>query len=179
MRPSSPDDIRAIFATSGDFNEIFDAFEAAVAMGLKDVEMYRILFWNNALSPDEVRLFGEKLAISFPDIAYDVYYWVASVFEVTYSSYDNFELALLYYRKAAVARPEEVAPYLDAADCFNPDLNIPPADQLLSFLRSGIPLVTNKISLLQRLAYICEMTGDQDQSQYYRRLADDIRRLRN
>ena len=179
MLPRTPDEIRAVFATSGDFNEIFDAFEVAVAMGLKDVELYRVLFWNTALSPDEVRLFGEKLAASYTDIAYDVYAWLASVFEVTYSSYDNFELALLYYRKAAGARPEEVAPYLDAADCYNPDLNIPPADQLLSFLRSGIPLVSNKKSLLHRLAYICEMTGDQEQSQYYRRLADDIGRLRN
>ncbi len=179
MRPLTPEEIRSIFTSSPDFNEIFDAFEVAVALELKDVEVYRLLFWNTALSPDEVRLFGEKLAVSFPDLAYDVFSWIASVLEVTYSSYDNFELALLYYRKAAAARPEEVTPYLDAADCYNSDLNIPPADQLISFLRSGLPTVTNKKALLQRLAYVCEMSGDVEQSHYYRKLADDIGRLRN
>jgi hypothetical protein len=39
--------------------------------------------------------------------------------------------------------------------------------------------VNNKKALLQRLAYVCEMSGDVEQSHYYRKLADDIGRLRN
>jgi tetratricopeptide (TPR) repeat protein len=175
----SIEEFRTIFSTSDDFNVIFDAFEEALRTGLKDLELYRMLFWNNALSPDEVRLFGERLAKEFDDLAYDVFLWLASVFEVTYSAYDNFELALHYYRKAAEARPAEVEPYVNAADCYEPDLNIPPADQLLAFLRSGLPVVTNKKVVLLRLAYICEMIGDEEQARYYRSLADDIERSRN
>ncbi len=175
----SIDDLRTIFSTSDDFNVIFDAFEDALRQQIKDLALYRLLFWNSALSPDEVRLFGDRLAKEFLDLAYDVHLWLASVFEVTYSAYDNFELALLYYRKAAEARPEEVEPYVNAADCYEPDLNIPPADQLLSFLRSGLPVVSNKKVLLGRLSYLCEMIGDEKQARYYRTLADDLERSRN
>lgn len=179
MARYSSDDIRNIFSTSSDFNEIFDAFEEAIGQGLKDVELYRQLFWNSALSPDEVCLFGEKLAATFVDLAFDVFMWLASVFEVTYSSYDNFELAIKYYQKAARARPTEVAPFIDASDCYDPDLNIPPLDMLLKFLRTGIPSVENKKALLQRLAYLYELGGDEEMAKYYRRLSDDIGRIKN
>ena len=179
MARYTPDDIRTIFATSSDFNEIFEAFEDAVSLGLVDVNLYRLLFWNNALSPDEVCLFGEKLAAEFKSMAYDVYMWLASVFEVTYSSYDNFELAMRYFRKATEASPGEVAPYIEASECYDPDLNIPPITQMLPFLKSGVQRVKDKRSLLERIAYLCEITGDEDQGRYYRRLADDIGRSRN
>jgi len=56
------EEIRAKFSNSTDFNEIFDAFEDAIAQNIQDVELYRLLFWNNSLGPDELCLFGEKLA---------------------------------------------------------------------------------------------------------------------
>jgi len=173
------EEIRAKFANSTDFNEIFDAFEDALAQGLKDVELYRLLFWNNSLAPDELCLFGEKLAKEFPDIAYDTYMWLASVFEVTYSSYDNFELAIKYYRKAAVTKPSEPDPYLDAADCFDPDLNIPPVDVLVEFLKDGVKHVGNKKALLLRLAHLYQIIGNEAQSDYYRNLADELGRSEN
>ena len=173
------EEIRAKFASSADFNEIFDAFEDAMEQRLDKLELYRLLFWNNSLAPDELCMFGEKLAREFPDLAYDTYMWLASVFEVTYSSYDNFELTIKYYKKAAVARPSEVDPYLDAADCFDPDLNIPPVDILIGFLKEGIGGVKNKKLLLQRLSHLYQIIGDQEQSTYYRNLADDIERPSN
>jgi len=173
------EEIRAKFSTSQDFNEIFDAFEDALAQGIKDVELYRLLFWNNSLGPDELCLFGEKLAKEFPDLSYETYMWLASVFEATYSSYDNFDLAMTYYRKAARARPDEVDPYLNAADCYEPDLNIPPADALIAFLKDGLKTVSNKKTLLQRLSYLYQMIGDREQSDYYRNLADDLGKFQN
>jgi tetratricopeptide (TPR) repeat protein len=168
----TPDEIRFKFANSTDFNELFDAFEDALTQRLQDVELYRLLFWNHSLGPDELCLFGEKLAKEFPALAYDVYMWLASVFEVTYSSYDNFELAMKYYRKAAAANPSHVDPYLDACDCYDPDLNIPPADLLVEFLKQGLGTVSNKKALLLRLAHLFQLMGDQEQSDYYRDLAD-------
>ncbi|HEY4613503.1 MAG TPA: hypothetical protein VII11_11025, partial [Bacteroidota bacterium] len=72
----APDEIRFKFSNSADFNELFDAFEDAIRQGIQDVELYRLLFWNHSLGPDELCLFGEKLAKEFPVIAYDVYMWL-------------------------------------------------------------------------------------------------------
>jgi hypothetical protein len=173
------DEIRGKFANGKDFNEIFDAFEEALKQSLQDVELYRLLFWNAALSPDELCLFGEKLAKEFPTLAYETYMWLANVFEVTYSSYDNFELAIRYYRKAAKVKPMEVQPYLNAADCHEPDLNIPPFTLLVEFLKEGLNSVKDKKTLLHRLSYLYQMHGDQKQADFYRILADDLGRLQN
>ncbi|MGD1045668.1 MAG: hypothetical protein ABR936_10135 [Bacteroidota bacterium] len=173
------DEIRSRFAKGKDFNEIFDAFEDALIQGIQDVELYRLLFWNSALSPDELCLFGEKLAKEFPNLAYETYMWLASVFEATYFLSDNFELAMQYYRKAAAAKPEEVQPYLDAADCHDPELNIPPLYWLVEFLKLGINLVKDKKTLLHRLSYLYQMHGDQKQADFYRTLADDLGRNQN
>jgi hypothetical protein len=58
----TPDEIRSKFANSTDFNELFDAFTDAINQRIQDVELYRLLFWNHSLGPDELCLFGEKLA---------------------------------------------------------------------------------------------------------------------
>jgi tetratricopeptide (TPR) repeat protein len=173
MRAYNVDEIRQCFSSSSDFNEIFDAFQSALSQRLKDVEHYRLLFWNHSLTADEVRLFGEKLAAEFPDLAYDVFLWLASVFEVTYSSVDNFELALHYYQKAATVRPTESDPYLDACDCYDPDLNIPPLGNLIEFVKVGIGQVHNPVSLYKRLAYLYELAGNVEQSELYRRKAEE------
>ncbi len=175
----TPEEIRTVFSTSQDFNELFDAFEDALVSELRDLELYRLLFWNSALGPDELCMFGEKLARTFPDLSYEIYMWLANIFEVTYSSYDNFELAIAHYKKAAAARPQEADPYLNAADCYEPDLNIPPADVLIAFLREGLKTVIAKKMVLQRLSYLYQMIGDREQSDYYRNLADDLGKYQN
>jgi tetratricopeptide (TPR) repeat protein len=173
MRSYTQEEIRRCFSSSTDFNEIFDAFQSAIAQQFKDLEPYRLLFWNHSLTADEVRLFGEKLTQEFPDLAYDVYLWLAGIFEVTYSSSDNFELALYYYQKAAGVHPEEPDPYLDACDCYDPDLNIPPLTVLMDFVREGVRHVGNPTSLYRRLSHLYELAGDTDQSDFYRRKADE------
>ena len=172
-RSYTVEEIRRCFSTSTDFNEIFDVFQAALGQRLKDVEPYRLLFWNHSLTPDEVRLFGEKLAAEFPDMSYDVYLWLASVFEVTYSGNDNFELAIHYYQKAAWAKPAEPDPYLDACDCYDPDLNIPPLAMLIEFVKHGLDHVKNPNSLHKRLSQLYNLAGDVEKSDYYRHLAEE------
>jgi len=172
MRNYTVEEIRRCFSTSTDFNEIFDVFQAALAQEVKDVEPYRLLFWNHSLTPDEIRLFGEKLSTQFPDLAYDVYLWLAGVFEVTYSARDNFELAVHYYQKAALVRPAEPDPYLDACDCYDPDLNIPPLFSLIEFVENGAGHVTNPASLFRRLSHLYRLAGNEEMSEHYRRKAD-------
>ena len=173
MARFSLEEIRRFFAGSTDFNEIFDAFEDSVQQGFKDIELYRLLFWNHSLTPDELCLFGEKLAKEFPELSYDVFRWLASVFAVTYSAYDNYELALKYYKKAAFANPTEPGSYLDASDCYEPDLNIPPVDMLIEFLRYGAEYVQNPKPLFYKLAYFYSMAGDKEMSEKYKRKSEE------
>ncbi len=176
MHLNSLDDIRKIFSSSTDFNEIFDVFQTALAQKVKDVELYRLLFWNQSLTADEIRLFGEKLAAEFPDLAFDVYVWLASVFEVTTASNDNYELALAYYQKASAICPSEPDPYLDACDCYDPDLNIPPLSVLIEFIQRGVQHVENPAALYKRMASLYELTGDTERSEHCRRKADECGR---
>ena len=165
-------EIRKRFELSDEFNELFDAFEQAIEQRIIDIELYRLLFWNHTLSPDELCLFGEKLVKEFPELAYDAFMWLASIFEVTYSMVDNYELALTYYRKAARAKPDELDPYLDAADCYEPDLNIPPITVLTHFLKAGTEHVRNPKPIYQRLAHLFELQGNDEMSDFYKRKAD-------
>ena len=173
MRSYTLDEIRRCFSTSTDFNEIFDVFQFALTQKVQDVEPFRLLFWNPSLTVDEIRLFGEKLAGEYPNLAYDVYLWLASVFEVTYSSDDNFELALVYYEKAAAAKPEEPDPYVNAIDCYDPDLNIPPLMTLVDFVKRGLVNTKDPAALYTCLAQMYERAGDTSQSELYRRKADE------
>lgn len=167
------DEIRRRFELSKEFNEIFDAFQQAIQQRLEDIELYRQLFWNHSLTPDELQLFGEKLAKEFSCLSYDIYMWLASVFEVTYSMSDNYELALKYYRKAAATKPAQPEPYLDAADCYEPDLNIPPVSSLITFLKEGVRAVAGPRTLYLRLSYLYDIAGNDEMSDYCKRKAEE------
>ncbi|MBI5475950.1 MAG: hypothetical protein HY964_04360 [Ignavibacteriales bacterium] len=167
------DEIRDRFESAKEFNEIFDAFEQAIEQRIDDIELYRLLFWNSALKAEELSLFGEKLAKEFPHISYDVYMWLASVFEVMHSVYDNYELALQYYKKASAAKPNSLAPYLDAADCYEHDLKIPPIHLLIEFLKQGTCLVDEPMPIYEKLAYLYEISGNDEMSKFFKRKLEE------
>ena len=171
----SIENIRHCFATSRDFNEIFEAFQDALRQRIDDIELYRKLFWNHWLTTDELQLFGEKLAQEFPQLAYDVYMWLASIFGITHAMEDNYELALEYYRKAAGAKPMSIDPYLDASDCYEPDLNIPPLHTLINFLKQGAQFVPAPKPLYHRLAHFYDISGNDEMNMFYQRKANDQR----
>lgn len=173
MPELTPEDIRRCFESSQDFNEIFDAFEQALSRGMDDIDLYRALFWNHALSADEICLFGEKIARAFPSLAYETYIWLARVFETTHAVFDNFSLAVEYYARAAAVRPYEPEPYIRAADCYDSDLNIPAIDTLIHFLQLGEDLVPDPHPLYQRLAYLYGVIGDLEKSDFYRNKLGD------
>jgi tetratricopeptide (TPR) repeat protein len=163
----SYEEIRNRFINSEDFNEIFDAVEEAIRQRIEDIELYRLLFWNNSLSAEAIAMFGEKIANEFPSIAYDVYMWLASVFEVVHSKFDNYEGALRYYKRASQVKPDELDPYLDAADCYDPDLNIPPAEALIEFLTEGLKYVRVPKPIFQRLCLLHRAIGNEEMARYY------------
>jgi tetratricopeptide (TPR) repeat protein len=173
MTNLSRDDIRFRFSNSTTFNEIFDAFQSAIQQGIDDIELYRLLFWNDSLTADEIILFGEKLTKVFPPLRYDVYMWMANVFEAVHGTSDNFERALEYYEMAAAVEPSSPDPYIDACDSHDPDLNIPPAKHLIDFLLRGLEFVVEKRPLYLRLMEFYQIVGDNDLAEYYRQKAEE------
>jgi tetratricopeptide (TPR) repeat protein len=171
MPPLDLKEIQRRFEHSTEFNEIFDAFEQALTRGVDDMELYRLLFWNKALSADEVRLFGDKLATELPRLAFDVCMWLANVFEVTYAYSDNYELAMAYFRKASDARPDAVEPYVEAADCYDHDLNLPPVSILIEFLKRGVGRVAAPKPLYERLSHFYEVVDNDEMKEFFRRKA--------
>lgn len=169
------EEIQKRFEFSADFNEIFDAFEEAMRQRITSIDLYRLLFMNPSLSPDELCLFGEKLAAEIRELAYDVYIWLARVFEATHSMLDNYELTFAYYRKAAAVRPDIIDTYLRAADCYEQDLNIPPISRLVAFLKEGTEHVPSPRELYERLIYFYELLGNDEMEQFYRRKAGEGR----
>ena len=173
MKKLTKQEIRERFETSRAFNVVFDAFEQAIEQRIDDIEMYRFLFWNKFLSSDELCLFGEKLSKEFPHLSFDAALWLATVFAVTYSTYDNFELAMMYYKKAAGIRPSDPTPYLDAADCYEPDIKIPPPETLVDFLKHGLNHVQDSKPFYRRLIDFYEEMDNDEMSVYYRRKLED------
>lgn len=171
--PMKLEEIKRRFEFSSDFNEIFDAFEEALRQKVLELDLYRLLFMNPSLSPDELCLFGEKLAKEVTEFAFDIYIWLARVFEATHSMLDNYELTFAYYRKAASVRPDNIDSYLRAADCYEPDLNIPPIARLIEFLKSGTEHVGRPRELYERLVYFYEILGNDEMMEFYRRKTAD------
>jgi hypothetical protein len=167
------EEIKRRFEFSSDFNEIFDAFEEALSKKVREIDLYRLLFMNPSLSPDELCLFGEKLAKEVREFAFDIYIWLARVFEATHSMLDNYELTFAYYRKAASVRPDIIDSYLRAADCYEPDLNIPPIARLIEFLKSGTEHVGQPKELYERLVYFYEILGNDEMQEFFRRKASE------
>jgi hypothetical protein len=67
-------------------------------------------------------------------------------------------------------RPE---PYIDACDCYDIDLNIPPVGNLIEFVTSGLDHVQHPGPLYKRLSNLYHYAGDQVKSDHYRRLAEE------
>ncbi len=171
--PMKIEEIKRRFEFSSDFNEIFDAFEESLRQKVREIDLYRLLFMNPSLSPDELCLFGEKLAKETREFAFDIYIWLARIFEATHSMLDNYELTFSYYRKAAAVRPDIIDSYLRAADCYEPDLNIPPIARIIEFLKSGTEHVGRPKELYERLVYFYEILGNDEMQEYFGRKAAD------
>ncbi|MEK7819061.1 MAG: hypothetical protein AAB255_04630 [Bacteroidota bacterium] len=174
MLQLSKEEIKQRFANSTDFNEIFDAFQISINLKIDDVELYRQLFWNKSLSEDEIILFGEKLAIEFPQISFDIFIWMANVFETLFGKKDNLENAFTYYKKASIVEPTNEKPFIDVCNAYNQDLNIPPIENLIEFLKNGVELVNKKGIVYKNLSNLYQLKGDIYQATFYKARATEF-----
>lgn len=173
------DQLREIFSTSSNFNELSEALEDALAQRLRDTELYRALLTNRSLSIEEMAFFCEKVAQEFPDDALELYLWMAKVFELTKYGRDNYEMAMTYYKKAAALAPDDSRPYLMAAQSYNTNIKLPPLDSLITFLKEGVKHVAAKDEVYTELSRLHELAGNIAMSLLYKDLAAQHRLLNN
>lgn len=164
--------IEHIFRNSNDPDELFDTFHSALGNGIKEVELFKILLGNPALSEDEICMYTEKLSTVLPGNAFDLFLWAARLFETqTYKS-EVVEKSLQYYARAAQLKPENFIPYKSAINLYNYEIDFSLNKHVLKFIEDGILHVDKKSQLYKTLAEHYKKTGDQEAGKKYEALAE-------
>lgn len=169
-------EIEQIFRESSSPEELFDAFQNALKLRIRDAELYKILLSNVSLTFDEVKMFTEKLCKEFNDLSYDIWLWVAKIFE-TASTTDSIETALNYYRRAIEIKSDDYTPYLNIINLYNKDLDFPPKDKISTLLRKGLSEVQRKSKLCFGIADFYRKMDDLEMNKKYMVLGSKYARL--
>lgn len=171
--------IENIFISSSNPDELFDALNLAIKNNFRDVDLYKTLLANPALSKDEITMFGEKINKEFAEHSYDVFMWMAGIFEQQYNDYDNIERALYYYQKAFLTNPISHAPLVSAINLYNYDLNLDSNQTIMKFVNTGIEKVEKKSLVYHSLANHHEKIGNGELAFKLRALAEKTARKEN
>ena len=160
-----------IFRNSNNPEELFDAFQTAVNKPHKNLESYKILLGNPALSDDEIGMYTNHLAKIFPDKKFDLFLWTAEMFESSAKVIESSEKAFHYYSKAASADPTNHLPYISALKLYNYEIENPLNDEIISFAENAIPYVNKKGKLYAKLSEHYKFIGKVDLQKKYELLA--------
>ena len=172
-------EIENIFRNSRSGDEIFDFFIKAINNRIKDADLYKILLWNKALSADEISMYAGKICQEFPDLSYTVYIWVGQIFELISEYGEFYEKAFNYYLKAASLDPVSHEPYSAILKLYNPDLDVPKLNDIITVIKQGILTVNKKSVLCFGLSGIYGKSGDVSGKRYYQKMGEQFRREGN
>jgi tetratricopeptide (TPR) repeat protein len=165
-----------IFRNSASSDELFDTFRIAIERGIQDSNIYRLLLWNKALSPDEIMMFAEKICKENPDVSYQIYNWVGKIFS-SISVYGELnEKALNYFKKAAKSNPSAHEPYIAITKLYNVDLNIPGFDTVIKAVEKGLETVDKKSKLCFAISKLYKIKGDFESENAYQKLGEKYQR---
>lgn len=165
-------EIEEIFRSSNSHEELFDAFTEAVSNKCDDVELYKVLLANPALTIDEVIMFGEKVAKEFPGESYDLYFWMAELFSGESINPEYCEKAFQYYSKAFELKREDHEPLVAALNLYNYDLNLELNNEIINFIENGIASVKQKSKVYYGLANHYNVLNDEINFKKYSELAN-------
>ncbi|MGE5350435.1 MAG: hypothetical protein ACM3P0_00015 [Acidobacteriota bacterium] len=163
-------DLERIFREATSSGELFDSFQKALKHKLKDAELFKILLSNIILSPDEIKMYTEKLCREYKDIRYEIYMWAANILESMHAE-EHLETAFEYYRKAIESNHSDYQPYISMIKMYNVELDIPPKKVLLELLKSGIEEVRHKSRLCKAIADFYDLLQDKLMKQKYLAMA--------
>jgi len=176
MEENIRDYIESVFRTSDSSGELFDALKLSINYKIEDVSHYKILLANPTLSKDELIMFTEKICEDFKYCEYELYLWVAQVFESRTCDYGYTEDSLYYYQKAFLSKPEEHTPLICAFNLFNYDFEIPANKNILSLINIGVETVTKKSSVYKKLSDHFKKVGSKELMVKYEKLAQQEQR---
>lgn len=162
----------AVFRNSNDNDDLFDVFELVLSEKIKDVDLYKILLGNPALSQDEVIMYTEKLCKEISDSVYDLCMWTANIFGNKLTEYNCIETSISYLKKASLADPQNCAPYLTAINLFDLELNLPVNNKIIKMVEEGVSAVAKKSKVYYSLADLYKKNGNQKLAIKYSRLAE-------
>jgi hypothetical protein len=169
-------EIRNIFTTSSSPDELFDVFEQAVKYKIDDASLYKTLLWNKAISCDEIMMYAEKICKEFPGLCFEIYFAVGEILE-SISMYGSMkENSFEYFKKSAAANKFSHNPYISAAKMYNAELDIPPFEQVASFVESGIEHVELKSKLCFALSSLYKQRGEHDKERAFQMLGEKFQR---
>lgn len=169
-------EIEKIFRESTSSEELFDAFQNALKLRIRDSDFYKVLLANVSLSADEVKMYVEKLCKEFNDICYDIYLWAAKVLENS-SAPDNIDDALDYYRRAIEYNRDDYKPYLYILKLYNHDLDLPPKENISTIVKKGLLQVKRKSQLCFGIADFYKKMNDIEMNRKYMVLGSKYARL--
>jgi tetratricopeptide (TPR) repeat protein len=170
--------IENIFRNSASPDELFDTFREAINTRVGDIDLYKILLGNPSLSPDEIKMFAEKLAKEIPLQALNTFMWTASVFENQKDDYEKLDDAIKYYRKSFECDPTNSLPLVRMLGLYNFEIETPSNKSILEFVELRVPSVhiksrvyfsladlfkrENKISLAAKYLALAEKAAERE-----------------
>lgn len=164
--------IESIFRNSNSPDELFDFFNNAIKLKIKDVSLYKILLANPALTIDELKMFAGKLLKEIPEEQFQLSMWTAKIFENRQIGYEFIEYAIQYYSLAMESNPLSHEPLLEMIKLYNIDLDLPQNKKILKLIDLYIPSVNLKSKVYFALAELYKKTNEIDKSKKYLALAN-------
>ena len=164
--------IEEIFRSSTSSDELFDAFQDAIKLKLTDIGLYKILLANPTLSPDEIKLFTEKLIKEIPGSSFDLLMWTGKVFE-NHTDYFNYvNDALFYYQRAFSVQPESHKPLLSLLGLYNYEISLPINQKIFDVIDKSVSSVNQKSKIYYALSKHYKKCGDSNLEIKYYALAE-------
>ena len=161
-----------IFRNSKSSDELFDAFQGAVKINLCDLQTFKILLANPTLSPDEIKMFTEKLIKEIPNESLDLLLWTGKILENHPDNSNYLEDALIYYRRAISTKPNFNEPLLRILNLYNYEIELPINRKILEIVEELVTAVDQKSKVYYALAHHYKKCGDSKSEAKYIALAE-------
>lgn len=165
-------EIENVFRNATSSDELFDAFQEALELNLNDLEIFKMLLANPALSADEIKMFTEKLIKEFPINAFDLCMWTAKVFENDQLDPHRLEDAIQYYSRANFIEPSLSEPLTQMLGLYNYGIDVLANRKILDIVESRVKSVKKKSEVFYVLADHYKKVGNIERAAKYLALAE-------
>lgn len=165
-------EIENIFRNSTSSDELFDAFQEALRLNLRELEIFKILLANLALSTDEVKMFTEKLLKQIPESSFDICMWTAKVFGNYLLEPDRLEDAVRYYSRAISHHPSSHESQIQILNLYNYEIEVAINQKIIGIVESTVQAIDKKSKVYYALADHYKRIGNLERATKYLALAE-------